>query len=290
MLLLGACSSVSEKNVPAASSAKVEVEEGGIVRTVPEENMPAVPPAEEIVQPVPGQASPGNELSADRNPNASQKDLFASIIPATVIRAIDGDTIEVKLINGKTETVRLIGMDTPEVVHPTRGEEPFGREASDFTRRTLAGKGVYLELDAAERDRYGRLLAYVWLSRPERGDEAEVRERMFNARLLLGGYGQLLTIPPNVRYAEMFRRFQAEAREAERGLWGLSANQAPDAQQPAAEPPAFQPSNCDPSYPDICIPPPPPDLDCRDVPHRRFRVLPPDPHRLDRDRDGVGCE
>ena len=50
------------------------------------------------------------------------------------------------------------------------------------------------------------------------------------------------------------------------------------------------PARCDPSYPDVCIPPPPPDLDCRDIPYRRFRVLPPDPHRFDRDRDGIGCE
>ncbi len=63
--------------------------------------------------------------------------------------------------------------------------------------------------------------------------------------------------------------------------------QTPRAQQ---TPPPAKPTNCSPSYPDVCIPPPPPDLNCPDIPHQNFRVLPPDPHRFDGDKDGIGCE
>ncbi len=99
---------------------------------------------------------------------------------------------------------------------------------------------------------------------------------MFNFILLPEGYAQLLTVPPNVRHVDVFRTLHAEARQQGKGLW--------------ARAPAPGASRCDPSYPDVCIPPPPPDLDCADVPCRRFRVLPPDPHRFDGDHDGIGCE
>jgi len=93
--------------------------------------------------------------------------------------------------------------------------------STEYTRQALQGVTVYLETDAELRDAYGRLLAYVWLSEPESDTESEMRELLFNARLLLDGYAQLLTIPPNTRYAERFRDFQSEARDAGCGLWGL---------------------------------------------------------------------
>lgn len=204
-------------------------------------------------------------------------------IPAVVVSVIDGDTLNVRLRTGAQQKVRLIGVNTPE---STKRVEPFGQEATRYTRKVLHGRAVFLEMDVQERDRYGRLLAYVWLSEPAVGDETEVREKMFNARLLLEGYAQVMTVPPNVKYVELFRRFQSEAREAGRGLWGYAVSPPiPHFGESAARMDA-----CDPAYPDICIPPPPPDLDCRDISHRRFRVLPPDPHRFDNDHDGVGCE
>src|SRR5512139_3444458 len=83
---------------------------------------------------------------------------------AKVVRVVDGDTIKVK-IGRVTETVRLIGVDTPETVHPNRPVEYFGREASTFTKRKAQGKRVWLEDDpeCTNRDRYGRLLRYVYL-------------------------------------------------------------------------------------------------------------------------------
>jgi micrococcal nuclease len=101
---------------------------------------------------------------------------------------------------------------------------------------------------------------------------------MVNERILEAGWALLLTVPPNVRHADRLREAQRRARERGAGLW---ASAGPGRERGAA---------CDPSYPDVCIPPPPPDLDCRDIPYRRFRVLPPDPHGFDRDRDGIGCE
>jgi len=139
---------------------------------------------------------------------------------ARVTGVVDGDTLDVVLENGRRERVRLIGVDTPE----TSGgaPQPFGPEAAAFTEKSLTGRQVWLQTDVGERDRYNRLLAYIWLSVPDTGDVAEVRAKMFNARLLAEGYAQVLTVPPNVRYADLFVQLQTEAREAKRGLWGLS--------------------------------------------------------------------
>ena len=137
--------------------------------------------------------------------------LPASSAPATlegtVEQVVDGDTIHVRL-GARVEKVRYIGINTPEVHHPTKGEEPGGREATQVNRRLVEGKRVRLELDVRERDRYGRLLAYVW-----------VGDVMVNAELVRLGYAQVMTIPPNVRHQELLLKLQREAREAGRGLW-----------------------------------------------------------------------
>ncbi|MDR1579079.1 MAG: thermonuclease family protein [Synergistaceae bacterium] len=141
-------------------------------------------------------------------------------VEAKVRCVVGGDEIIV-LIEGEEERVRFIGADTPETAKPGESAEPFGPEALAFTEKNLAGETVWLEMDEPPRDEYRRLLAYVWLSPPESGEptETEIRENLFNALLLLGGYAQLTTIPPNVRYAGCFTRFQEEAREHVRGLW-----------------------------------------------------------------------
>jgi micrococcal nuclease len=131
----------------------------------------------------------------------------APTLTATVVRVVDGDTIYVDL-GGHVEKVRYIGMDTPETHHPTRGEEPGGREATAVNRRLVESKTVRLELDVRHRDRYGRLLAYVY-----------VGETMVNAELVRLGYAQVMTVPPNVKYASLFVKLQREARDAGRGLW-----------------------------------------------------------------------
>ena len=132
---------------------------------------------------------------------------LATTLDGAVVRVVDGDTIQVRL-SDRVETVRYIGVNTPEIHHPRRGEEPGGREASAVNRQLVAGKHVRLEMDVQARDRYGRLLAYVWI-----GDV------MINAELVRLGYAQVMTIPPNVRHQALFVKLQRDAREARRGLW-----------------------------------------------------------------------
>ena len=126
-----------------------------------------------------------------------------------VAKVIDGDTVQ--LADG--DMVRYIGVDAPET-HRRVGDrwvhdvQPFGREATEFNRRWVEGKRVRLEYDVEPRDRYGRLLAYVY-----------VDGEMIDAKLLAEGYARLLTIPPNVKHVDAFRRLVEEAHEGRRGLW-----------------------------------------------------------------------
>jgi micrococcal nuclease len=137
-----------------------------------------------------------------------------------VLRVVDGDTLEVAFDGATKEKVRLIGVDTPETVHPKKPVQFYGKEASNFTKQSLTDKKVWLQLDVQARDRYQRVLGYVWTEKPDDVDsENEIREKMFNARLLLEGYGQVMTIQPNSRYADLFAGFQREAREGNKGLW-----------------------------------------------------------------------
>jgi micrococcal nuclease len=124
----------------------------------------------------------------------------STALTGTVVAIVDGDTIHVR-VDGRIEKVRYIGVNAPEVRHPTKGEEPGGREASAVNRRLVEGKQVRLELDVQRRDQYGRLLAYVW-----------VDDLMVNAELVRQGYAQVMTVPPNVRYQELFLKLQREAR------------------------------------------------------------------------------
>jgi micrococcal nuclease len=144
----------------------------------------------------PNEATPGSE----RAPPG---------VDVPVERVVDGDTIRVTY-EGRSERVRYIGVDTPETVHPRKGVERFGPEASEANRRLVQGETVRLVFDVEERDRYGRLLAYVYL-----------RDGTFvNARLVEQGYAQVMTVPPNVRHQERFLALQRNARESGRGLWG----------------------------------------------------------------------
>ena len=129
---------------------------------------------------------------------------------ARVTRVVDGDTLVVS-IAGQEERVRLIGVDTPETVHPQKPVEYFGKEASAFTKRIAEGKTVRLEADPqnTDRDKYHRLLRYVYL--PD--------GRLLNAEIIRQGYGFAYTRFP-FRKMEEFRALEREPREANRGLWG----------------------------------------------------------------------
>ncbi|MGB9700268.1 MAG: thermonuclease family protein [Thermodesulfobacteriota bacterium] len=147
-----------------------------------------------------------------------------------ILKIIDGDTLLVEY-KGKKENVRLIGIDTPEsrlnrkaLKDAQKGHENIeniikaGREATRFVQSLLKpGDEVHLEFDAQIRDKYGRLLAYVYLS----------DGRMLNEEILKAGYAQLLTYPPNVKYVDRFLKAYREAREHNRGLWRIAAYKTP---------------------------------------------------------------
>jgi len=124
-----------------------------------------------------------------------------------VVRVVDGDTIEVE-INGKTEPVRYIGIDTPETVDPRKPVQCFGVEASKKNKELVDGKMVRLEKDITDRDKYNRLLRYVWLG-----------STLINQVLVERGYAKSYSYPPDVKYQDKFVTAEREARENKLGLW-----------------------------------------------------------------------
>lgn len=128
-------------------------------------------------------------------------------VDVVVRRVVDGDTLEV----AGGERVRLIGVDTPESVAPDRPVGCFGKEASRFTASLVPpGTPIRLVGDVEQRDRYGRLLAYVY---------RQADGLFVNAELLRQGYAQLLTIPPNIAHTDEFTAIARRAREGGQGLW-----------------------------------------------------------------------
>ncbi len=143
---------------------------------------------------------------------ASARDSLCGV----VIKVIDGDTIEVQTSSGRVEKVRYLLIDTPELHHPTRGVEEYGLEASLANRALVLGKQVRLETDVVTRDRFGRLLAYVWLDLP-RGTV------MVNERLVEEGFAMPFTLPPNVRHADRIHAALLRARKESRGFWNAAS-------------------------------------------------------------------
>jgi micrococcal nuclease len=124
-----------------------------------------------------------------------------------ILKVTDGDTLHVRY-RGRDERVRLIGVNTPEVSWYGGQGECFGEEAGRYAQTRLTGRSVTLEFDVDLRDRYGRLLAYVFLG-PE----------LFNLTLIQQGYARADPVPPDTRMAGTFASAEAEARRTERGLW-----------------------------------------------------------------------
>ncbi len=208
--------------------------------------------------------------------------------PATgiVARVIDGDTI----VLSNDIRVRLVQIDTPEVGTGECFSRAAGREL-----RTMLPDGAALTLVADRRldqvDRYGRLLRYVFRDGQNLNLEL-VRRGAATVWFFDGDRG---------RYATQLLAAAHAARRAGRGLWGACplavwdpfgpASTGPRSLPPSSTPrPVAGGAGCDLSYPTVCIPSPPPDLDCRDIPYRSFRVRPPDPHHFDGGGDGLGCE
>lgn len=129
-----------------------------------------------------------------------------------IVRVVDGDTVVVKFNDGTTEKVRMLLVDTPESVHPTKGSQPFGKEASDYTKKMLAeGKKVTLEIGNPERDKYNRLLGYIW-----------VDGMNFNKKLIEEGYARVAYVePPNTKYSDEFHEAQEQAKKQKLRIWSI---------------------------------------------------------------------
>lgn len=199
---------------------------------------------------------------------------------ATVNKVVDGDTVKIEpAVDGEDE-VRLIGLDTSETKDPDEGEEPYGKEASNYTSTALKGEKVELEFDEDKKDQYGRLLAYVY----PKGEE------MFNEDLLEGGYAQVYTMEPNDKYEDGFEESQDEAREEDLGIWGLSKQEqcklanhgngigkgSPDCGK-KPKPTRDQTVDCS-------------DFDSQVEAQEALEEDLSDPNNLDPDRDGLACE
>lgn len=132
-----------------------------------------------------------------------------------VKKVVDGDTIEIERF-GRKETVRLIGVDTPETLDPRKPVQCFGREASEYSKNLLAGREIRIEPDplVGERDKYNRLLAYVWL------DE----NQLVNKMLVAGGYAHEYTYRSQAyKYQQLFKDSERQAKMAGNGLWAESS-------------------------------------------------------------------
>ena len=223
----------------------------------------------------------------------------STVLTGSVSDVVDGDTIKV-VSRGFETVVRLVGIDTPETRRPGSAVQCFGPAASARTKRLLpVGESVRLESDPTQslRDRYGRLLAYVYRHGGS-GAGGSV-----NYALVAGGHAKVYVyggVP--FRYAAQYEAAEARARSKRLGLWGspcLGDTSKPDRSAGAGgtRPKAVSSSGqsrpgsarCDPNYTGACVPPYPPDVDCSDLGGATVTVVGSDPHHLDGNGDGLGC-
>src|SRR5215217_3352267 len=160
----------------------------------------------------------GNGLACEELPSGAAPALWTSHVPSgsqpvSLIEVTDGDTIRVD-IDGRNEPVRLILIDAPETHDPNRPPECFGQEATTYLSWLLSlGGDLYLETDVSGRDRFGRLLRYVWL------DFGDGEVYLVNEALVRAGYAAFSTYTPDVKYVEEIREAGQFAREHDYGLW-----------------------------------------------------------------------
>jgi len=231
-------------------------------------------------------------------PTQAIEDILVGNVPSRVIEVIDGDTIDVALgPGGAVERIRLLGIDTPETFSLNKANEygditdtgcldRWGQSATEYVMDVLEGRVVDIVFDQGDprRDVYGRVLAYVHVGGLD-----------VNLELVRRGYARVYVEADSNRLSE-YLPVERQAREARMGLWSCESTTADLKPTPTTMPePTTMPMPteviaCDLSYPDVCIPSFPPDLDCADVPYRRFRVIGRDPHSFDGNNDGIGCE
>jgi micrococcal nuclease len=236
--------------------------------------------------------SPATATPSTPKPSAVAQAAPPDRTPAKVVSTGDGDTLRA-LVNGTPVTVRMACIDAPEAA------QPQGQQAADRLRQLLP-RDAQIELRTVDTDRYGRTVAEVYRN-----------GQSVNLQMVAEGwavvYNEYLDGCNSTR--SDYLAAESTAKRQRRAFWSQSnpimpwdwrqgrrpapiASPAPVQTPPvqAPQPAASAAQNCDPSYPDLCIPPDSPDLDCGDISARGFRVVGGDPHRLDRDKDGIGCE
>ena len=192
MIVISGCSATNSSNANKPTKSPVVVEKSS------EDNNKQTTPNE------------GSQTNSEQT--ASVTDDSKQLLPATIVKNIDGDTVAIN-VNGKDETVRMLCVDTPETHHPRLGVQPFGPEASDFTKKTLyPSRKVQIELGiGGGRDKYGRLLAYIY-----------VDGKMFNEMLLEEGLARVAYVyAPNTKYVDQFYALQKEAQQKGIGIWSI---------------------------------------------------------------------
>jgi len=207
----------------------------------------------------------------------------ASCFTGDVTAIIDGDTIKVD-----GNSIRFALVDTPEI-----GEYGYGL-AKDFVAKICPLGSIALvdEDDKQTQGSYGRMIAIIYCNGMN-----------LNKAVLDQGYGKIDTYfctKSEFEYdgwaqthgcaAKKTQQYTPPKSEPPKAKTEPPKTEPPKTEPPKSEPPETTTPNCDPSYPTVCIPPPPPDLDCGEITYRNFKVLQPDPHRFDGDKDGIGCE
>ncbi len=151
-------------------------------------------------------ASMGINCRSGNERNVNDENLY------NITKIVDGDTFWAENGKGNKIKVRLIGIDAPESRKTFKKEVSyFGKEAKLYLKSLLTGQKVKLEFDVSKSDQYNRTLAYVYLQNGV----------FVNAELVKNGYAMVMTVPPNVKYADLFLKLQQEARENFRGLWAI---------------------------------------------------------------------
>lgn len=223
------------------------------------------------ITPLPSPTSTPDQTALDANcipPNSERQ-------AAQLNKVVSGDTIDV-LIDGNLYTVRYIGIGA-------LGSSDYIANSSRQENYALViNKDLTLVKGATDKNSAGQLLRYVLAD-----------GEFVNLDLAKNGYASAVSSPPDTSCDAAFKAAEEDARSNLSGIWAFNLSAEPAAQDAAPSESAkvtAKPASCDPSYPDVCIPPPPPDLDCIHVPYKNFKVIPPDTHGLDEDGNGIGCD
>lgn len=220
--------------------------------------------------------------------SCSTSSVSTNKLEATVMKIVDGDTITVQL-NGKKETIRMLLIDTPETHHPHKPVQPFGQEASQYAEQILSNSKVTLEIGTTKRDKYGRMLAYVYKD-----------GKMYNELIVKEGLARVAYVfPPNDKYVDTLKETEATAKEQNLGIWSIPNYVKENGFDTSVVKDEYkQPSTSDTSEGNLPYAPDGPDRDCSDFTAQKDAQLffklaggpEQDPHRLDRDGDGKVCE